>query len=72
VRFARPSKGKGKSGGYRVITFFSGRNIPVFLIEVYQKGIKDDLSGEERNQLKAIGKEIVNAYRQGLTRHRRT
>ena len=28
VRFA--GKGKGKSGGYRVITFFTGTDIPVF------------------------------------------
>ncbi|MCP4372202.1 MAG: type II toxin-antitoxin system RelE/ParE family toxin, partial [Deltaproteobacteria bacterium] len=30
VRIA--GKGKGKSGGYRVITFFTGSDIPVFLI----------------------------------------
>ena len=35
VRFARP--GKGKSGGYRIITFFSGQNIPVFLLTVFAK-----------------------------------
>jgi mRNA-degrading endonuclease RelE of RelBE toxin-antitoxin system len=28
IRFA--GKGKGKSGGYRVITFYSGDDIPVF------------------------------------------
>lgn len=28
VRFA--GKGKGKSGGYRIITFYSGEDIPVF------------------------------------------
>jgi hypothetical protein len=38
VRFARP--GRGKSGGYRVITFFSGANIPVFLITVFAKNEK--------------------------------
>lgn len=27
LRFARP--GKGKSGGYRVITFFTGRGLPL-------------------------------------------
>lgn len=52
-------RGKGKSGGYRVITFFSGENIPVFLIDMYSKGVKDDLSQKERNALKAISKAIV-------------
>jgi len=35
VRFA--GKGKGKSGGYRVITFYSGEDIPVFLLNVFAK-----------------------------------
>ena len=33
VRFA--GKGRGKSGAYRVITFFSGTDIPVFLLNVF-------------------------------------
>jgi len=33
-------RGKGKSGGYRVITFYSGRNIPVFLLTIFGKGEK--------------------------------
>jgi mRNA-degrading endonuclease RelE of RelBE toxin-antitoxin system len=35
VRFS--GRGKGKSGGYRVITFFAADDIPVFLIDVYSK-----------------------------------
>ena len=35
VRFA--GKGKGKSGGYRVITFFTGTDIPVFLLNIFAK-----------------------------------
>ena len=33
-------RGKGKSGGYRVITFYSGDDVPVFLLAVYSKGKK--------------------------------
>lgn len=33
VRFAKP--GTGKSGGYRVITYFGGDNLPVFLLTVF-------------------------------------
>jgi hypothetical protein len=29
IRFA--GRGKGKSGGYRVVTFYAGKEIPVFL-----------------------------------------
>ena len=42
VRFA--GRGKGKSGGYRVITFFTGPSLPLFLITVFGKGERSDLS----------------------------
>jgi len=42
VRFA--GKGKGKRGGYRVITFFSGTDIPVFLLNVFAKNERVDLT----------------------------
>ena len=42
-------RGKGKSGGYRTITFFSGETFPVFLITVFAKGEKATLSQAERN-----------------------
>jgi mRNA-degrading endonuclease RelE of RelBE toxin-antitoxin system len=61
VRFA--GKGKGKSGGYRVITFYSGEDIPVFLLNVFAKNEKTDLPQKERNQLKAVLGELADAYR---------
>ena len=61
VRFA--ARGKGKSGGSRVITFFSGEAIPVFLLDIYTKGEKIDLTQSEKNTLKQILGEIVETYR---------
>jgi hypothetical protein len=61
IRFA--ARGKGKSGGYRVITFFSGEDIPVFLLDVYAKGETVDLSQAEKNALKQILGQIVETYR---------
>jgi hypothetical protein len=61
VRFA--GRGKGKSGGYRVITFYSGEDIPVFLLNVFAKNEKTDLSQAERNQLKTVLAALANAYR---------
>src|SRR5262245_31315952 len=43
--------GRGKSAGYRVITWFGGRDIPVFLLTVFAKGQKADLSDRECNAL---------------------
>jgi hypothetical protein len=42
-----PGRGKGKSGGYRMVTFFSGPNIPVFLIDIYSKAAKANLTAAE-------------------------
>ncbi len=61
VRFA--AKGKGKSGGVRVITFYSGTDIPVFLLNVFAKNEKVNLSAAERNQLKKILGALAKAYR---------
>jgi hypothetical protein len=62
-------RGKGKSGGYRVITFYSGKDVPVFLLAVYSKGEKANLSRVERNELKGILGDIVREYRKRVKRH---
>jgi hypothetical protein len=61
VRFA--GKGKGKSGGYRVITFFTGTDIPVFLLNIFAKNEKADLTPKERRVLKIVLGDIVKTYR---------
>lgn len=62
-------RGKGKSGGYRVITFYSGKAVPVFLLVLYSKGDRANLTKAERNELRAILQEIVREYRKGAKRH---
>lgn len=61
LRFA--GRGKGKSGGYRVITFYSGADLPVFLLTVFAKGERSDLSQAERNALARLTKALVASYR---------
>ena len=61
VRF--PFRGKGKSGGVRVITFFAGADIPVFLLDVFSKGDRVDLSQSDRNQLSKILGNLAASYR---------
>jgi hypothetical protein len=60
VRFA--GKGKGKSGGYRTITFYSGVNLPVFLITVFGKSMKANLSKAEIKALSAMSKQLISTY----------
>jgi hypothetical protein len=61
VRFA--GKGKGKSGGYRIITFYGGEDVPVFLLNMFAKNEKTDLSQAERNELKTVLAALADAYR---------
>jgi len=61
-RFARA--GGGKSGGYRVIHFFAAEeDMPVFLITVFAKNEKANLSRAESEAVRALGKELADSYR---------
>jgi hypothetical protein len=55
--------GKGKSGGYRVITFFTGESLPVFLVTVFAKAERANLSRSECNALRMITKAITDEYK---------
>lgn len=58
-------RGKGKSGGYRVITFYSGTGMPLFLLTVFSKGQRSDLAEGEKQKLAAMTRELVAQYRGG-------
>jgi hypothetical protein len=59
------AKGKGKSGGARAITFYAGPDLPVFLMAVFGKGEKVNLSKAERNELHDVLTGIKAIYRKG-------
>jgi hypothetical protein len=65
VRFA--GRGKGKSGGYRVITYYAGASMPVFLLTVFGKGDKVNLTQTERNQLRKELAALADDYRKGVS-----
>jgi len=56
LRFGRPSREEGKSGGTRVIYYFIQRKDRIYLIEVYSKGVKDDLTRAEENALREVAR----------------
>lgn len=55
-------RGRGKSGGFRTITFYTGDAMPVFLLTVFSKGEKSNLSRSECNELRKLTGSIVEAY----------
>ena len=63
-------RGKGKSGGYQVVTFYTGETIPVFLLAVFSKGERADLRASERGALAVLTKELAASYGRGTGRIR--
>jgi len=58
VRFARPSRREGKSGGTRVIYYLLDRRDRIYLLLVYAKGVKDDLTRTEENDLRKLARAL--------------
>lgn len=66
VRFG--GRGKGKSGGYRVITYYAAEDVPVFLLALVDKGQRADISQADRNALREILGTLADEYREGVRR----
>jgi hypothetical protein len=63
LRVAR--RGMGKSGGARVVYIYRSTLFPVFLITMFPKNQKANLSKQERNELKKCADAIFKTYRKG-------
>ncbi len=61
--------GKGKRGGARVITYYAGARVPVFLLTFFGKGSKANLSKAECNELRRVLHDLVSEYLKGVSRH---
>jgi hypothetical protein len=48
-----PKRGKGKSGGYRVVTYYWDEATPVYLLTVISKGQTANLTAKQKNRLKS-------------------
>lgn len=60
LRWAR--QGSGKSGGVRVVYYFYNESIPLFLLNIFGKNEKANLSQAERNKLAKLVSILVKAY----------
>ena len=60
VRVSR--SGMGKRGGARVIYILRNQHFPIFLIAVYAKNEKENLTMQERNRLAMRSDEIFASY----------
>ena len=57
-----PREGGGKNGGFRTIYVFGGTHMPIFLITVFAKNEKGNLSKAEQAAAVELSKRIVAAY----------
>ena len=57
LRWAR--EGSGKSGGASVIYYFHNKHMPLYLLTIFGKGEKANLSKAERNELARLVRMLV-------------
>ncbi len=60
LRIAR--EGGGKSGGYRTIYVFGGIHLPIFLVTVFAKNERDNLSKAEQAAAVELSKALIATY----------
>jgi hypothetical protein len=56
-------RGTGKSGGYRIISWFGGDDIPVVLLSVFGKNERANLSKAERNDVAKLTGQLRDSLR---------
>ena len=66
TRFA--GRGKGKSSTFRVISYYGGEDVPVFLLDVYAKGERINLTASEKAELKKILNGLAPDWRESVRR----
>lgn len=59
VRFA--AKGKGKSGGVRVIYYFYDQEMPIYALLIYGKNERADLTPDQRKSVASFAAAIKSA-----------
>ena len=60
IRWA--TRGHGKRGGARVIYYYYNPSIPLFLLDIYAKNEKANLSGVDKRSLKQLLPVLVARY----------
>ena len=67
LRAADPKRGKGKRGGARIVYLHVPEAKRFYMLDIYGKNEKDDLSTEEKKQLRDLAErlkeEAIAAYR---------
>jgi mRNA-degrading endonuclease RelE of RelBE toxin-antitoxin system len=57
------SQGQGKRGGNRIIYYFQDLRFPIFLLTLFAKNLKADLTQAHRNELRTLIESIKQSRR---------
>ena len=57
------AQGKGKSGGVRIIYYYHNTSMPLFLLTLFGKGEKSNLTKNECNELSKFTTLLIKHYR---------
>lgn len=62
------TRGRGKRGGVRVIYYYHSEALPLFLLNVFAKNEKANLSKEERNEMRQLVPRLVAGYQRRMAK----
>ena len=62
------AQGRGKRGGVRVIYYFHNESLPIFLLNVFAKNEKADLTRAEQNEMKMLLPRLIAGYQKRMLR----
>lgn len=54
----------GKSGGMRVLYYYHGQSMPIFLFTAYAKNKKANIGDKDKISLKRIIKQLIGIYKE--------
>jgi hypothetical protein len=57
-------QGTGKRGGVRVIYFYQNAQMPIFLLLIYAKARREDMTPDEKRQVTRLAAALRQAHRQ--------
>jgi len=62
------AQGRGKRGGVRAIYYYHGGDFPLFLLNVFAKNEKANLTKAERNEMKKLVPRLIAGYRKRMAK----
>src|ERR1017187_224356 len=62
------AQGRGKRGGARVIYYYHDQSLPLFMLNVFAKNEKANLTRAERNEIKELLPRLIAGYRRRMAK----